>query len=172
MDTMNITKIVGGLCGALLVYLLIQWGAEILYHTGGGHGDKEHTAGYVIEVAEASESVSEGDGPSLEELMAAADVEKGAKVFAKCKACHKLEDGANGIGPHLYAVVDRPIGAIDGFGYSSAMAGFGGNWDIENLNGFLEKPSKHMPGTKMSFAGLKKPKDRADLIAYLKTIGN
>ena len=170
MDTMNITKIVGGLCGALLVYLLINWVAESLYHTGGGHGEGEHTAGYVIEVEETETKDPSGDEPTMEELMALAEIEKGAKIFAKCKACHKIEDGANSVGPHLFGVLDRAIASVDGFGYSGALTGLGGNWGIEELNKFLQKPSDYAPGTKMSFAGLKKPMDRANLIMYLSTI--
>ncbi len=171
MDTMELTKIVGGLCGALLILLLGKWGAETLYHVGGGHGD-DHAQAYVIEVEEASDGddVAE-EGPSIMELLASADVAKGEKVFKKCAACHKLEDGANGTGPHLYGVVDRAIGGIDGYGYSSAMAGFGGNWDAETFNAFLTAPKKYISGTKMSFNGLKKDTDRANLIAYLQTIG-
>mgnify|MGYP001628117580 FL=1 len=171
MDTRETTKIVGGACGALLVFLLLGWAGETIYHVGAtGHGDEEHTSGYPIEVAEASDSGSDEPEVSLEELMAAADVGKGEKVFSKCKACHKVEPGANGTGPTLHAVVDRPIGAIDGFQYSDAMASFGGDWTVENLDGFLTKPSGFMSGTKMSFAGLKKPKDRANLIAYLQSL--
>jgi len=171
MDTMKITKIVGGLCGALLVYLMINWGAEVLYHTGGGHGahGEEHAQGYKIEVAEvATEAVEEG--PSFEELLASADVEKGKKVFSKCKACHKLDDGANGTGPHLFNVVDRAIGVVGGFGYSNGMATIGGNWDTAALDAFIKKPKDYISDTKMSFSGLKKDADRANLIAYLQTI--
>lgn len=171
MDNMELTKIVGGLCGALLVLLLISWGGEILYHTGGGgHGDEKHASAYPIEVDETGSTETAEEGPSLEELLAAADPEKGAKVFSKCKACHKLEAGANGTGPSLFAVVDKPIATEAGFSYSTAMAGLEGNWDAEALDGFLAKPNSYVKGTKMSFAGLKKAKDRANLIAYLQTV--
>lgn len=171
MDTMNLTKIVGGLCGALLVYLMINWGAETLYHTGGGHGahGEEHAQGYKIEVAEA-ETGEASEGPSFEELLASADAAKGKKVFSKCKSCHKLDDGANGIGPHLYNIVDREIGKTAGFAYSGGMASIGGTWDVPTLNAFIKKPKELIADTKMSFAGLKKDADRANLIAYLQTI--
>ena len=107
---------------------------------------------------------------SIAELLAAADIERGEKGFSKCKACHKLEDGENGTGPHLFSVVDREIATVSDYSYSPAMAGFGGTWDAEALNSFLENPKKFMPGTKMSFAGLRKDTDRANLIAYLATI--
>jgi cytochrome c len=171
MDTMFITKIVGGVCGALLVYLLIGWGAETMYHTGGGHGEGEHaSAGYVIEVEEAASTEAVSEGPSFDEMMLTAEAEKGKKVFSKCKACHKVEDGANSTGPHLFNVVDREIGKVAGFGYSGGMAGIGGTWDVEALNAFIKKPKDFISDTKMSFAGLKKDMDRANLITYLMTV--
>ncbi len=92
------------------------------------------------------------------------------KFFGKCKACHKLEDGANGTGPHLWAVVDRVVGSVDGYGYSGALVAVAETWSPENLDGFLENPKKYAAGTKMGFSGLKKPVDRANLIAYLATV--
>ena len=100
-------------------------------------------------------------------MLASADIEKGKKVFGKCKSCHKLEDGENGVGPHLYKVINRDIGSIEGFKYSKVLAGLEGVWNIEELNKYLTKPSEYAPGTAMSFAGLKKDKDRANLIEYL-----
>jgi cytochrome c len=171
-DTMTLTKVVGGLCGALLIFLMGNWAAETIYHTGaGGHGDDHAQQGYVIEVEEAeSTGAAAEEGPTLEELIAAADVDKGAKVFGKCKACHKLEDGNNSTGPHLYGILDRAVGGVDGFGYSGKLVAVADVWSAENLDGFLENPKKFAPGTKMSFAGLKKPKDRANLIAYLDSL--
>lgn len=172
MDTMESTKIVGGLCAALLVFLLAGWAAETVYHVGehGHHGDEKHTSGYPIEVPEeGSASAAEPEVP-FAELLASADAGKGAKVFSKCKACHKVEDGANGTGPHLFNVIDRGIGGVAGYEYSGAMASFGGNWSIENMNEFLLKPAAYIAGTKMSFAGLKKDTDRANLIKYLETL--
>lgn len=167
-DTMTMTKILGAFCGALLIYLLGAWAAETLYHTGGGHGHDDHAkAGYAIEVEVASVADTAEEGPSLEELLASADLAKGAKVFGKCKACHKLDDGANATGPHLAGIVGRTVGAADGFGYSGALVAVADVWSPEHLDGFLASPKKYAPGTKMSFSGLKKPADRANLIAYL-----
>lgn len=167
MDTMTTTKIAAALCGALLVFLLGKWVAEELYHVG-GHGEQA----YVIEVETDSGGASDEPEVSFEELMAAADIDKGARVFKKCTACHKLEAGANGTGPYLYGVVDRPIAAADGFGYSSAMAELGGEWTEQRLYDFLLKPNSFVPGTTMSFAGLKKQADRIDVIAYLDSLDN
>ncbi|NOD65229.1 MULTISPECIES: cytochrome c family protein [unclassified Ruegeria] len=168
-DTMTVTKAAAGLFGTFLVLLLAKWGADVLYSSG-GHGHAE--AAYIIETESSGES-ADGEEVVFEDLLAAADVEKGARVFRKCTACHKLEDGANGTGPYLYAVVDRPVASAKGFtGYSASMQAHGGNWTPEALDAFLERPSAYISGTSMSFAGLKKPQDRADVIAYLQTIGN
>lgn len=95
------------------------------------------------------------------------DVKAGKKVFKKCKACHKLEEGKNGVGPHLAGVIGREAGAIEGFKYSKAMAGSGLTWDAETLTAFLTKPKKYMKGTKMAFNGLRKPADIENLLAYI-----
>ena len=168
-DTMTLTKIVGSLCGALLVFLMGNWAAEMLYNTSPGHGgDDHHTAGYVIETGDDDHGSAEAEeGPSLAELWAAADVEKGAKVFGKCKACHKLEDGANATGPFLYGVVGRDVAAAAGFGYSGSLKPVADVWTPETLDGFLENPKGFAPGTSMGFSGLKKATDRINVIAYL-----
>ncbi|WP_170406522.1 c-type cytochrome [Ruegeria arenilitoris] len=164
-DTMTVTKAAAGLFGAFLVILLAKWGGDVLYHVG-GHGE----AAYVIETESSGES-ADGEEVVFADLLAAADPEKGAKVFRKCSACHKLEEGANGTGPYLYGVVDRPVAAAAGFGYSAAMQSHGGNWTPEELDAFIANPKGYIQGTSMSFAGLKKAQERADLIAYLQTIG-
>lgn len=176
-DTMTLTKAGGALCGALLIYLLGVWAAESLYHTGGGHGghgEGDVHQAYVIEVegAEDEGGAAEEEEIDLVALLAEADVAKGEKVFGKCKACHKLEDGANSTGPHLYNIVDRATGSVDGFGYSGALVAVTPSWDTEALNAFLENPKGYAPGTKMAFAGLKKLSDRVNLIAYLAAGGS
>lgn len=167
-DTMTFTKAAGGVCGALLVLLLGKWMAEELYHVD-SHGE----ASYVIEV-ESDEDVADAGGAeeAFETVLASASAEDGAKVFRKCSACHKIVDGENGTGPYLYGVVGRDKGSVDGFSYSDVLASMEGDWTPENLNGFLEKPSSYAPGTSMSFAGLKKVEERADLIAYLDSLDN
>ncbi|WP_235902936.1 c-type cytochrome [Sandarakinorhabdus oryzae] len=97
------------------------------------------------------------------------DAAKGEKIFAQCKACHVAEAGVNRVGPSLYGVVGRPAGSIAGFNYSKANKGSGITWSEDVLFAYLEAPQKYLPGTRMAFAGLKQPQDRADVIAYLKT---
>jgi cytochrome c len=93
----------------------------------------------------------------------------GEKTFAQCKACHQAVEGKNGVGPSLWGIVGRKSGQIAGFSYSAANKGSGVVWKEETMFEYLEAPQKFMPGTKMAFAGLKKPQDRANVIAYLKT---
>ncbi|WP_083225510.1 c-type cytochrome [Neptunicoccus sediminis] len=95
------------------------------------------------------------------------DAKKGKRVFNKCKACHKLEAGKNGVGPSLAGVFNRPAGEVEGFRYSDAMINSGIVWTPENLTKYLHKPKDFVPGTKMTFAGLKKDKDINNLLAYL-----
>jgi len=169
-DTMTFTKVLGAVCGSLLVFLLGNWAASSLYAIGaGGHGD--HAQAYVIDTGTAEETaVAAEEGPSFEELYAAADAAAGEKVFGKCKACHKL-DGGNGTGPYLNGVVGRPKASIAGFGYSDVLTGMAADtWTPANLDAFLRNPKGYAPGTKMSFAGLPKAQDRANVIAYLASV--
>jgi cytochrome c len=164
MDTMLITKISAGVLGAWLVLLLGKWAGEEVYHAS-LHGEPS----YVIEIegAEPEEEVAE---IPFEERMAAASVENGAKVFRKCTACHKVEQGENATGPYMYGVVGRAIDSAVGFEYSGALEEVAEVWTPENLYAFLEKPNTWAPGTTMGFAGLSKSEDRADVIAYLDSL--
>ena len=164
IDTMTSTKIVAALCGALLFFLIGKWAAESIYHV-------ESKNPGVIELAalEEVEETTEEEAPKVDMvvLLATADAVKGKRVFTKCQACHKVEDGQNSVGPHLYEIIDRPVGAVGDFKYSSSMAELEGTWSIDELSQFLINPKKYIPGTKMVFAGLKKDTDRANLLAYL-----
>jgi len=165
MDTMTLTKVTAAVCGAFLVLLLGKWAGEALYHVE-GHGE----AAYVIETESDDGGHEEVAEVSFDDMMAEADIGKGAKVFKKCAACHKIEDGVNATGPSLYGIVDRAVASVPGFGYSGPMTEKGGDWTAEALDTFLTKPSADIPGTKMSFSGLSKPADRVNLIAYLDSL--
>jgi cytochrome c len=173
-DTMTMTKAVGAICGSLLVFLLVGWAGNSLFTVGGahkgGHEGEEIAQAYSIDTG-TEEAPAEGaeEGPDFATLLASADAAAGESVFKNCASCHKL-DGADGVGPHLNGVVGRMHAAVAGFAYSEAMAALSAEpWSPEALNAFLENPKKNMPGTKMAFAGLPKPEDRANLIAYLTT---
>ncbi|WP_116085370.1 cytochrome c family protein [Tropicimonas sp. IMCC34011] len=169
-DTMTGVKLIGGFCGTLLVFLLGAWAAEELYHVGEvAHGDEEVHQAYTIPVPEDGAAAPEEDAVPFEEVFAAADPGAGERVFAKCRACHQLEPGANATGPTLYDVVGRAVDSIDGYAYSGALEEVADVWDPGHLNGFLENPRGYAPGTKMSFAGLPDVEDRANLIAWLET---
>ncbi len=171
-DTMTITKTIGALCGTLLIFLLVNLVGENIYHVGSEGHEGEARNAYVIETDEVEGAEVEETGINFAALLAQADADKGARVFSKCKACHKVEDGNNGVGPHLFGVVNRDIGSVSGFGYSGALSELPGNWTADALNGFLESPKAYATGTKMTFSGLKKPEDRANLIAYLSSVGS
>ncbi len=171
-DTMTMTKATGAVCGALLVLLLGGWAASALYNTtphGGGHGEEVAQA-YTIDTGAAGGAEEATETVDFGALMAAADPAKGEKVFAKCKACHKL-DGVDGTGPHLNGVLDREIASVAGFAYSTSMAEHAGtHWSPEVLDTFLKSPKAFAANTKMSFAGLPKQDERVNLIAYLATM--
>ena len=132
-----------------------------------------HTMGYAIEGVSGAGEEGASAVP-LPNLLAAADPAKGEALFAKCKACHTIDaGGANGIGPNLHGVVGEPIGAgHGGFAFSDALKSHGGNWSFENLDAWLASPKKFANGTKMSFAGLSNPEDRANVIVYLNSQGS
>ena len=112
-------------------------------------------------------SVSSESG-NIMALFASTSAAEGAKVFKKCLSCHSIaEGGANKIGPALWGVLGRPAGSIPDYKYSKAVVAYGKNWSFEEMNGFLLKPKDWIKGTKMSFAGLKKAKDRAAIILYM-----
>ncbi|WP_298396309.1 cytochrome c family protein [Sphingobium sp.] len=137
------------------------------------HAERPEKMGYAIEGVE-TESAGGDSGPSLNTLLASADVAAGEKVFAKCAACHTVnQGGANGIGPNLYATVGEPIGqGKGGFAFSDALKSKGGEWSFDQLDHWLKSPREFAPGTKMTFAGLGNPADRANLIAWLNTQGS
>lgn len=169
MDNLQFNKIFAGLLMAALLAMAGIKVAEILVP----HQKLADNA-YPIEVTETVAVASAAAAPAGPEpilaMLADADIAAGQKLAKKCTACHVFEKGgANKTGPALWNIVNADKGGADGFGYSQALADFGGVWDYVSLNAFLYKPKAYISGTKMNFAGFKKPKDRANMIAYLRS---
>jgi cytochrome c len=137
------------------------------------HGGRPEKMGYPIEGVAAE---GEGGGAAavpIATLLASADQAKGAEVFKKCAACHTInQGGADGVGPNLWGVVGAAHGHKPGFAFTDALKGVPGPWTFEALDAWLTSPRKYAPGTKMTFAGLSKPEDRANLIAYMNAQGS
>jgi cytochrome c len=166
MDSFEINKILGALLFTCLCLLSLNIAAEAVFHPA-----KPAKPGYEVAATEPAAgdhgpAAKEPDEP-IEKLLASATVEKGANAAKKCAACHTFGKGEpNRVGPNLYGVVGRPK-ATGGFDYSAALKGKGGNWTVEDLDKFLTNPKSFAPGTKMSFAGLPRGGERADVIAFL-----
>jgi cytochrome c len=176
-SNLNMNKAAAAILVAGLIGMVTGKVTEFLYfggpqHAGGHHEEKR---GFSIEVTEAPAGggAAPAGAADLSALYATADVKAGADIFAKkCTTCHTGEKGgANKIGPHLWGVMNRKVASIGDFNYSAAMKGHGDkNWNFDELNHFLWGPSKWIPGTMMSFAGIQKDQDRANLIMYLNSI--
>ena len=169
-DTMTLTKVVSALCGSLLVFLVFGKASDIIYGGHGHHGEQAYAIDTGADEAAADVAEAAPEVP-FADLYAAADAGAGERLFRACAACHKL-DGVDGTGPHLNGVVDRAKASVAGFAYSdAALSQAGQAWTPENLSAFLESPRNYMPGTKMTYNGMAKAEDRANLIAYLATTG-
>jgi cytochrome c len=136
------------------------------------HGEAPEKEGFAV-AAEAGGEAGAAAAVPIATLLATADVAKGEAVFKKCAACHTIaQGGPNGIGPNLWAAMGKPHGHVAGFSYSDALKSVPGNWDFEGMDKWLANPKKYAPGTKMTFAGLGNPEERANLIAYLNSQGS
>ncbi len=169
MDSFEINKIVAAILMVALLIIGIGKLSDIIFYV-----EKPKTPGYSVEVDVAvntsTKSISETteDKIDISSLMALGDLTHGEKVFKKCAACHSIvKGGKNNIGPALYNVVGRKVGAVNDYKYSKALSAYEKEWTFEELNGYLIKPAKWIKGTKMAFAGLRKEKDRASVILYL-----
>lgn len=171
MDGFEINKIAGAVLATALGVMGLGIMAEFIYEP-----IEAEEPGYVIAVATSGEEGVAEEAPAIEPIAARlqlASAEDGVSVAKKCAACHNFEQGApNKTGPALWGVVGRDMASLD-FNYSAALqdaAAEGRDWTFEELDHFLEAPKQWIPGTSMSFAGLKKPDDRAEVIAYLRTL--
>ena len=169
MGGMEFNKIFAAVLTAAVVACLAGFVSKKLVHPHPLHEDAYHIEGV--------ESVGGGSaGPAMPEpvkaMIVAADIAKGEKMVRACAACHTFDKGgADGTGPHLWNVMTRGVAAT-GFAYSAGMKAHGGKWTYAELNHFLWKPKAVVSDTKMNFIGLKKPEDRAAVIAYLRTLND
>ena len=165
MDSFELNKILGAILGTCLFVLALNIAAGAMFSA-----PKPAKPGYDIAIEE--HPAAGGGAPAQEEpiekLLASASTEKGESSAKKCQACHTFNKGEpNRVGPNLYGVVGRPKGAVPDFKYSAALKGKGGNWTIDDLNQFLTAPKNFVPGTAMTFAGLPRGSERADVVTFL-----
>ena len=168
MDSFEINKIIAAVLLVALLVIGIGKVSNLLFYV-----EKPKTPGYAVEVEQASgSSITTTEVVEkvvdIAALMALGDVASGEKIFKKCAACHSINKGGkHKIGPALYNVVGRKVGGVEDYKYSKALIAYEKEWTFEELNGFLIKPAKHIKGTKMAYAGLRKEADRASVIKYL-----
>ncbi|MGX8010335.1 c-type cytochrome [Mesorhizobium sp. ORM8.1] len=175
MDSNEVNKLLGGFLGTCFVLFSVGLISDGLYAS-----PTPEKPGFIIEAQEPTEGGPAAPAAAekpIADLLASASVEKGAAIFKKCQACHSGEKGGpNKVGPDLWDVVERPVASHEGFAYSAGMKEYskGGTekWTYENINHFITSPKKDVKGTAMGFAGLPKEEDRADVIAYLRTLSD
>lgn len=169
---MEFNKIFAALLTAGLVAMMSSFISRKVIHPHVPEHTAYQVAGVEAAVAAGAAAAPAGPEPILA-MLAGADVARGEAVAKACAACHSFDKGGpNKVGPNLYNIVNNKTAHADGFAYSTALAGKNGTWDYAALNHFLYKPKDYVPGTKMSYAGLKKPEDRAALIAWLRTLAD
>jgi len=162
-------KIIASVVLAIILIFGINKITDAIFYVKKPEKSAYQVAGLYKVTSSSSEKETASDGnANFSTLLASANIGEGEKVFKKCAACHSIaKGGKNKIGPALWGVLGRTAGTVEGYKYSKAMASYGKSWSIEEMNGFLTKPKDWMKGTKMSFAGLKNPKDRASVIVYM-----
>ena len=168
MDSFELNKIIAAILMVALLVIGLGKIADSVFHV-----EKPKNPGYQVEVesqltSNTSQTVEVEEKVDIAAIMSLGDAESGEIIFKKCAACHSINKGGkNKIGPALYNVVGRAVGSVDDYKYSKTLASYGKDWTFEELNGYLQKPASYLKGTKMSFAGLRKEKDRASVIKYL-----
>jgi cytochrome c len=174
MDGFELNKIAAAILLAGATAMAVSLTVNGLYGGEEGEHGEPVKRGYQIEVTEETTgggAAAAAKPVDIAAYFAKASVEKGAELSKACQACHSLGKGEpNKIGPNLYGVVDGPHAHRKDYSYSNAMAAFKGTWDVQSLSQFLEKPKNYVVGTKMAYAGMKKPEDRASIILYLHSL--
>ncbi len=169
MDSFELNKILGAVLGTCLFVLSVHIATGAIFAP-----PVAAKPGYEVAVTEAKPGEKPAAAPAeppIEDLLATASVERGAQVVKQCQICHNLQEGQGPkVGPDLYGVVGSQIASKADFKYSAALKAKGGTWSFDALNSWLTKPSAYAPGTAMTFAGLARENQRADLIAYLDTL--
>jgi len=171
MNSFELNKILGAILGTCLITLALNIGAGAIFAP-----EKPAKPGYAIAV----KTPGEGEAPAtkqpeepMEAMMASASTEKGQAIAKQCQACHTFEKGGpNRVGPNLWGIVGRPRASEPGFSYSAAMKAKGGTWTFGELYAFLKNPREYIPGTAMTFAGLSRGQQRADVIDFLHTLSD
>ncbi|KQS03906.1 cytochrome C [Sphingomonas sp. Leaf357] len=158
-------------------WVLAACGAALGLSIVGGlvfHAEKPEKFGFPIEAADEGGDAGGAAEVPIATLLASADPAKGAEVFKKCAACHTInQGGANGIGPNLYGTLGEGVAeGKGGFAFSDALKAKGGKWDFETMSAWLTSPRKFAPGTKMTFAGIGNGQDRANVLAYINSMGS
>lgn len=171
MSGLELNKIFAAVLVAGIVAMLSGFVAELLTE---GHELEKDAVTIEGSLAEGGGEAAAPAGPEpILHLIAAADVAQGEKLSKACAACHSFGKGEpKKVGPNLYGIVGAKKGHMEGFPYSEALLTHGGSWDYTELNKFLRAPKKFIPGTAMSFIGLKKPEDRAAMVAWLRTLAD
>lgn len=189
-DPLLVNKIFGAILVAAWTVVFAAFGGALLYHPTETVEKFAYPIGFeeaapAEEPAAAEESTPTDEPATAEEpaaaaaepaagiaaLLAGADADAGSKVARKCAGCHTFDEGgANRIGPNLWNIVNRPVAEAEGYNYSLALDGIDGEWTYERLDDFLAAPKDFAPGTKMGFTGIAGDDDRANLIAYLRSL--
>tara|TARA_A100001388_G_scaffold275612_1_gene261484 strand:+ start:194 stop:721 length:528 start_codon:yes stop_codon:yes gene_type:complete len=164
MNSFEIQKIISAILITVLVVFGIGKISDFIFDK-----DEDSVVAYKVDPPESDIVKNEAEASlDLKAMFALADLAHGEKVFKKCAACHSInQGGGNKIGPKLWNVMFRSVGAVEDYKYSKALISYKKEWNWEEMNGFLIKPSTWIKGNKMGFAGLKDEKDRASVILYL-----